>query len=170
MINSNISFLIQILPMLFFSTVCGASIGFERGRRGASAGMKTQVFICVGSTIFTASAVSLGEHYGTADIGRMIAQIASGVGFIGAGAIMAKDRIIGLTTAAIIWVVASLGILCGLSYGPAALVLSIGMIIMIEVLSYLEERFVPIHHPITHLENAHPEKKTDELSHLSNVG
>ena len=142
--TNNLDFLMQILPALFYATFCGALIGFERGRRGCAAGMKTQVFICVGSALFTMSAYSLSKD-SQGEAGRMIAQIASGVGFIGAGAIMAKDRIIGLTTASIIWVMAGLGILAELGYGPAAVVISIGMILSIEVMSFIERKYIYPH-------------------------
>ena len=141
---ANVDLLLDVMPMLIYATACGAVVGFERGRRGAAAGMKTQVFICVGSALFTAAAHAINKD-ANGETGRMIAQIASGVGFIGAGAIMAKDRIIGLTTAAIIWVMAGLGILCGIGFGPAAIALSLGMVVMINLLSFIEKRYIPTH-------------------------
>ena len=142
---SNIEFLQFLAPVLAYSTVCGAVVGFDRGRRGSAAGMKTQVFICVGSALFTVCSEILIKQQGSGDAGRMIAQIVSGVGFLGAGTIMARERIIGLTTAAIIWVMASLGVMVGIGYGPAAVVVALGMVGSIEIMSWIEKRFVPTH-------------------------
>jgi putative Mg2+ transporter-C (MgtC) family protein len=153
----NIEFLVQLFPLLIYSTICGGMIGFERGRRGSAAGMKTQIFICVGSALFTFCSISLVDAHSSADAGRIIAQIVSGVGFLGAGTIMAKDKIIGLTTAAIIWVMAALGVMIGLGYGPAAVIVTLGMLIAILIITELERRFIP-----THFENPH--QKSDQAS------
>jgi putative Mg2+ transporter-C (MgtC) family protein len=142
---SNLEFVQMLAPVLGYSTLCGAIVGFERGRRGSAAGMKTQVFICTGSALFTICSEVLVADQGTGDAGRMIAQIVSGVGFLGAGTIMARDRIIGLTTAAIIWVMASLGVMVGIGYGPAALLVAVGMVVSIEIITQIEKRFVQPH-------------------------
>ena len=142
---SNVEFLKLLVPILAYSTLCGGIIGFERGRRGSSAGMKTQIFICVGSAMYTFCSIKLCTGRPDADVSRIVAQIVSGVGFLGAGTIMARDRIIGLTTAAIIWVMAALGVVVGMGYGPAALVVTGGMVVAIEVISQIEKRFVQTH-------------------------
>ncbi|MEK7354804.1 MAG: MgtC/SapB family protein [Bdellovibrionota bacterium] len=163
---SNVELLKTLAPVLGYSLLCGGIIGFERGRRGSSAGMKTQVFICVGSALFSVCSIILCNERGTGDAGRMIAQIVSGVGFLGAGTIMARDRIIGLTTAAIIWVMAALGVMIGMGYGPSALVVSAVMVGAIELISQIEKRFVQTH---THDRRQPPlslapllDEKTDE--------
>ena len=143
---SNLEFMHMLAPVLAYSTACGAIVGFERGRRGSSAGMKTQVFICVGSALFTICSEVLVNDQGSGDAGRMVAQIVSGVGFLGAGTIMARDRIIGLTTAAIIWVMASLGVMVGIGYGPSALMVAVGMVVSIEIMTRIEKHFVQNHH------------------------
>lgn len=151
---TNVELLKTLAPVLAYSTLCGGIIGFERGRRGSAAGMKTQVFICVGSALFSVMSIELCNVRGTGDAGRMIAQIVSGVGFLGAGTIMARDRIIGLTTAAIIWVMAALGVMIGMGYGPAALVVTAGMVGAIELMSQIEKRFVQTH---THERRQNPQ-------------
>jgi putative Mg2+ transporter-C (MgtC) family protein len=112
----NYEFLKLLAPVLAYCTACGSIIGFERVRKGSAAGMKTQVFICMGAALFTLCSQALVHNAGNGDAGRLIAQIVSGVGFLGAGSIMARDRIIGLTTAAIIWIMAALGVMVGLGY------------------------------------------------------
>ncbi len=138
----NIELLKLLGPALGYCTLCGSIIGFERVRRGSAAGMKTQVFICVGAALFTLCSTVLVHNAGSGDAGRLIAQIVTGVGFLGAGTIMAKDGVIvGLTTAAIIWIMAALGVMIGMGYGPAALVVAVGMVIAIEVMTYIERRY-----------------------------
>lgn len=146
MTMTNLEFLEKLFPALIYCTLCGGIIGFERGRKGAAAGMKTQIFICVGAAIFTFCSMAYQKTQGAGDAVRTIAQIASGVGFLGAGTIMARDRIVGLTTASIIWVMAGLGVMIGIGYGPAALAITVGMVVIIQIISRIENRFIPHHH------------------------
>ena len=97
---------------LLLAVVFGGLIGAEREFRGKSAGLRTNVLICLGAAIFT---IVSKNFAGEGDsISRIAAQVVSGVGFLGAGAII-QDRggVHGLTTAATIWLVASVGMCCG---------------------------------------------------------
>jgi putative Mg2+ transporter-C (MgtC) family protein len=135
------------LPRLGFAAVCGLLIGLERERRRAAAGIKTQILICVGSAIYTIAAIILlkdspsGSGEGPS---RMIAQIVSGIGFLGAGTILrgSEDKIFGLTTAAMIWLCAGIGILAGTGYGPACLIITFLVITAIEAVSQFEKKYV----------------------------
>jgi putative Mg2+ transporter-C (MgtC) family protein len=103
----------------------GGVIGLERQTSGKPAGLRTNVLICFGAAIFTI--VSEKMAAGQSDsITRIAAQIVTGVGFIGAGAII-RDRagVHGLTTAATIWLVASIGMACGAGLYLLALVSTI---------------------------------------------
>lgn len=95
--------------------VCGSVIGVERGKRQKPAGMRTMILICLGGCIFTQAGLLLagpGED-GT----RIAAQVVAGVGFLGAGAIMhGRGMVVGVTTAAAIWVIASIGVTIGAGY------------------------------------------------------
>jgi putative Mg2+ transporter-C (MgtC) family protein len=92
--------------------VCGGAVGLERELRGKAAGLRTNILICVGSTLFTQLSVGLGAAGG--DPGRIAAQIVTGVGFIGAGTILhSRGAVTGLTSAATIWVVAAIGVALG---------------------------------------------------------
>ncbi len=98
---------------VILAIVFGGVIGLERQTSGKPAGLRTNVLICFGAAIFTI--VSEKMAAGQSDsITRIAAQIVTGVGFIGAGAII-RDRagVHGLTTAATIWLVASIGMACG---------------------------------------------------------
>jgi len=92
----------------------GAILGLEREWRHKSAGLRTQILIALGSTIFTLMSYELAAGVPGADPGRLAAQIVTGVGFLGAGTIMRTDSgIQGLTTAATVWVNAAIGIAVG---------------------------------------------------------
>ena len=132
-------------PKVLLSVVCGGLIGLERELKNKPAGIKTNILICMGSAIYTAMSVliasSLSEqgHYG--DPSRISAQIVSGIGFLGGGAIIqARGTIVGLTTAATIWVVAALGIAIGIGYEDVAVALSVMTVLILVGVSYFEDR------------------------------
>jgi putative Mg2+ transporter-C (MgtC) family protein len=109
----------ETLLQLLLAVVVGGLIGAEREYHNKAAGFRTLIFICLGSTLFTSFSIAISRLAGTFDPARLAAQIVTGVGFIGAGAILRDaGRIIGLTTAATIWLVAALGIGIGIGeYG-----------------------------------------------------
>jgi len=95
----------------------GGLIGWDRERKMKSAGIKTNILICMGSTIYTSISMLNHSLEGITDPNRMAAQIVSGIGFLGAGAIIhGKGSVSGLTTAATIWVVAAIGVTIGSGY------------------------------------------------------
>ena len=101
--------------------LCGAAIGLERQIRGKVAGMRTSILITLGTSYF----VTLGAAMAPAglDPTRVLGQVVTGIGFLGAGVILARgDRIVGVTTAAVIWVLASIGSLIGAGHLQAAMV------------------------------------------------
>ena len=105
----NVDNLISILAALLL----GGILGLEREYNGKPAGIRTHILICVGAAIFTIISMNITKNTG-ADASRIIAQIVTGVGFIGAGAII-QDRggVYGLTSAAAIWLAAAIGVACG---------------------------------------------------------
>src|SRR5690242_8660028 len=105
-------FHLQLLLQLGLATVCGGWIGLERELSGKPAGLRTNILICVGATLFTSLSVALS--LGRGDPARIAAQILPGVGFIGAGTILhTRGSVSGLTSAATIWVVAAIGMALG---------------------------------------------------------
>jgi putative Mg2+ transporter-C (MgtC) family protein len=101
--------------------LCGGAIGLERQLRGKVAGMRTSILICLGTTLFVSLGVSLSPP--PLDPTRVLGQVVTGIGFLGAGVILARgDRIVGVTTAAVIWVLAALGSLIGAGRLQAAMV------------------------------------------------
>lgn len=103
----------EILGLLF-AVILGGAIGLEREINGKAAGLRTNIIICLGATAFTL----IARRFDAPDApGRVAAGIVTGVGFLGAGAlIQAGSGIHGLTTAAGIWLVASIGVACGMGY------------------------------------------------------
>ena len=103
---------LEMILRLLLATALGAIIGFQRERTGKPAGIRTHSLICIGAALFTVAS-ALG--FVGADPARIAAGIVAGVGFLGAGAILRSGEgiIAGLTTAATIWVVASIGLAAG---------------------------------------------------------
>ncbi len=125
---------------LLFACVLGGVVGLEREFKRKSAGVRTNLLICLGSAFFTLlSAVLAGDN--NPDKGRVAANIVQGIGFLGAGLILHnRNRISGLTSAASVFVVASIGMACGAGlYGAAALATVIA-IFALEVVGFLERR------------------------------
>jgi putative Mg2+ transporter-C (MgtC) family protein len=103
---------IDAIQRLLLAGLLGAAIGFERELRLKAAGLRTNILIAVGSAVFTLMSYKLAGEGG--DPGRIAAQIVTGIGFVGAGAIMRTDSgVHGLTTAATVWVNAAVGIAAG---------------------------------------------------------
>jgi putative Mg2+ transporter-C (MgtC) family protein len=129
------------LALVAVSVVCGSIVGAERERAEKPAGLRTLLLICLGSTVFTL--MSIDEAIGAADRARIAAQIVTGVGFLGAGAILReRGGVVGLTTAASIWVVAAVGIVVGAGYAVAGLALSGAIVATLSLLSRIENRFL----------------------------
>lgn len=99
----------QNVVKMSVSLALGTAIGFEREASDKAAGLRTNILICLGATLYTILSLAF-----TQDPARISAQIVSGIGFLGAGAIMRDgDRVTGLTTAATIWMVAAIGTAVG---------------------------------------------------------
>ena len=133
---------------IILAVVFGAAIGLEREISGKAAGLRTNVLICLGAAVFTIISKQMGS--GQQDsLTRIAAQIVTGVGFLGAGAII-QDRggVHGLTTAATIWLVASIGMACGAGFYILAGISTLIAVIVLMGLRQLEkplERYVKKH-------------------------
>jgi putative Mg2+ transporter-C (MgtC) family protein len=104
---------LELIKRLCLSAALGAALGFEREWRQKYAGLRTNILIALGSTLFTLMSIDLSVSRG-GDPTRMAAQIVTGIGFLGAGAIMRTGGgVRGLTTAAMIWVNAAIGVAVG---------------------------------------------------------
>ena len=112
------------LVLALVAVVCGALVGAERQRQEKPAGLRTLILVCLGAAVFTL--VSFAFTTTTGDSGRVAAQIVTGIGFLGAGAILhAGASVTGMTTAATIWMTAAIGMTVGAGYVGAGLGLSL---------------------------------------------
>src|SRR5215204_7290017 len=122
--------------------VCGGIIGLERQLRGKAAGIRTSILICLGTELF----VSLGASFEgeRVDPTRVLAQVVTGIGFLGGGVILAREgAVVGVTSAAVIWVLAALGSLIGLGHLLASIVLTfltVGLLTGVELLESVFRR------------------------------
>ena len=104
----------ELATRLLTAALLGALLGFERELRHKSAGLRTNILIAVGSALFTLMSYELAADAPDGDPGRVAAQIVTGIGFLGAGAIMRTGSgVQGLTTAATVWVNAAVGVAAG---------------------------------------------------------
>lgn len=103
-----------VASKLLLAMVCGGAIGFERELSRKAAGLRTNVLICVGATLFMIVSRHIGNGAPYTDPARLVAQVVAGIGFLGAGVILqSRGSVTGLTTAATIFVVGAIGITIG---------------------------------------------------------
>ncbi len=135
------SFASHTIARLVLAAVLGGAIGLDRELKHRPAGLRTNMFICFGSAMFTILSADLAGEF-TGDHTRIAAQIIPGIGFIGAGSIMHSKggTTIGLTTAATIFVVASVGMACGGGLFLPALFATLLILLALQVLGRLENR------------------------------
>jgi putative Mg2+ transporter-C (MgtC) family protein len=132
----------EVLLRLFLAAVLGGAVGLERELRERQAGLRTHLVVSVGAALFT-----LVSAYGFTDWGvrvdptRIAAQIVTGIGFLGAGAIIRQGLSVrGLTTAATLWLVAAIGMAAGAGYWEGAVIATLGTILILGPLRFVAYR------------------------------
>jgi len=139
----------ELLLQLVLAVILGGAIGLERELKGKPAGLRTNILISIGATLFTVLSVRMGGERG--DPGRVAAQILAGVGFIGAGTILhTRGAVTGLTSAATIWVVAAIGMALGTGAYVEAVGTTVVVIVVLTGLASLE-RLVAARSSVTRL-------------------
>lgn len=129
---------LELLLQLVLAVLLGGVIGLERELKGKPAGLRTNILICIGATLFTVLSYRMAHEHG--DPGRVAAQILTGVGFIGAGTILhMRGAVTGLTSAATIWVVAAIGMALGSSAYVEALGTTVVVIVVLAGLERVED-------------------------------
>lgn len=129
---------------LVLSVALGGLIGFERQMHRRTAGLRTNILVCLGSCLIMILSQYIFDIYRDAvpvDPSRIAASIITGIGFLGAGAIIRerdKEAVRGLTTAACLWVVAAIGMAAGCGFYSAALVTTVFTLIVLFVLRHVE--------------------------------
>jgi putative Mg2+ transporter-C (MgtC) family protein len=131
--------LISVFKLVLASTL-GGVVGLERTVRRKPAGLRTNMFICIGATLFTILSAELARSFG-GEATRIAAQLIPGIGFIGAGAIIRQgESVIGLTTAATLFVLAAIGMAIGGGFYYLAIFTTVLVMVVLTVLEWLEKR------------------------------
>lgn len=133
----------ELLTRLVLSCILGGIIGYERQSRRKSAGLRTNVLVCLGACLIMVMSEGIYqgvEGHTNANPARLAAQVVSGIGFLGAGAIMKEGlTVTGLTTAACLWVVAGVGLAVGGGFYSGALITTALVFVTLGTLSKLDE-------------------------------
>lgn len=136
-----------IILRIFLSTIIGGIIGYERGSNNQAAGFRTHILVCLGATLISliqeqlkinllnyAIEIPLSSQVLKTDLGRLGAQVISGIGFLGAGTILREEKTIaGLTTAASVWVTGCIGL--GIGWGFYRLTIITGIVVLIVLIT-----------------------------------
>lgn len=136
---------------LVLAAVLGGIIGLEREASGKPAGFRTNILICLGAALVTELSIAVARDVTLpggfrSDPGRLAAQIVSGVGFLGAGTILqARGSVVGLTTAATLWVVASIGMAVGAGAYAQAIFGTALVLLALMILGRFEDYLLPYH-------------------------
>ena len=129
-----------LLPKIIVATICGAIIGYDREIKQKAAGIRTNILICVGCALLTGYSFLIKDTIVNTDPTRIIGQIITGIGFMGAGSIMRSDnKLVGVTTAAFIWVVSAIGVLVGMGAIITPIIISIGLVIISRFFERVEK-------------------------------
>ena len=129
----------EVFIRLGLAALLGGIIGLERESRQKPAGLRTNILITLGSAVFSILSIEIGMDAGSPD--RVAAQIVTGIGFLGAGAIMQKGMDVqGLTTAATIWVNAAIGMAVGVGSFTLAMGSAAVALITLTALGVIESR------------------------------
>jgi putative Mg2+ transporter-C (MgtC) family protein len=131
---------LDFLMRVGVSLLCGCMVGLERELRGKPTGMRTCVLICLGTALFVRLGVVLSQvDGGKGDASRVLGQVVTGIGFLGAGVIMAHgESIHGVTTATVVWILAATGALIGSGKDAEAIAISIVTVAILVILDHLE--------------------------------
>lgn len=131
-----------IIYRLLLAAVLGGIVGLEREIRRKPAGLRTNMFICMGSALFTLLSGEIAQRFGDATSTRIVSNLIPGIGFIGAGAIIReRGTVVGLTTAATIFMVASIGMAVGAGLAVTGIFTTLVILAALIVLGWVEDRF-----------------------------
>lgn len=129
---------LELLASLLLAVLLGGAVGLERELKRKPAGLRTNILICLGATLFTQLSIAVAGASG--DPARIAAQIVTGVGFIGAGTILhTRGHVSGLTSAATIWLVAAVGVALGAGALFEAVGATLLVVLVLAVLGWLEQ-------------------------------
>src|ERR1700749_1595434 len=125
---------------LLMACAMGGLVGIEREYRHKDSGLRTNMLICMGSALFTLLSPVLAGVMGT-NQGQVASNVVQGIGFLGAGLILhTRSRVLGLTSAATVWVVASIGMACGAGMYMDALLATVLLLLALQIVGAMEGR------------------------------
>jgi putative Mg2+ transporter-C (MgtC) family protein len=135
---------LDINPLTWEGLLCcflsGLIIGLERQLRGKPVGMRTSALICIGTYVFVAIAIHVSNT--VTDPSRIIGQVVTGIGFLGAGVILARQgAIVGVTSAAAVWVLAAIGVVIGVGDCWLGIKLAVLTVVVLAGVGFVETRF-----------------------------
>ncbi len=138
---------VEAIQRLALAMVVGAVLGFERERLDRPAGLRTYMLVVEGACLFMICAILLAEQIvragGISDPGRIASTVVQGIGFIAAGVILTTGKeVVGLTTAAGLWVATALGLLIGAGFFVIAIVAAVATVIALIALRHVELQFL----------------------------
>ncbi len=137
----------EIFLRLIIAAALGAVVGFERERHNQVAGLRTHLILAVGSSLTMVLSIYMAVHFhpitGSADPGRIAAQVVSGIGFLGAGAILRYGtNVRGLTTATSLWTIAMIGLAVGAGLYLPAVGATLLLLLALTFFNFVEKRLV----------------------------
>lgn len=136
-------FIYEILIPCLLACVLGGIIGLQRERSDRPAGLRTHTLVCLGATVFTIVSYLGFSSQTNFDPSRIAACVVTGIGFIGAGAIFRRGNLIkGITTAASIWITASIGLALGTKLYYLALITTVLGFLTLSIVKYIEDKFI----------------------------
>ena len=136
--------LYEIFIRLTAALIAGGAIGFERERDSQPAGLRTHMILALGAALVTILSITMGARYNS-DPARLAAQVVSGIGFLGAGAILRFGfNVKGLTTASTLWTTAMIGLVIGYGFSLVAVFAVLIMLIVLTLVERFEKKFVRV--------------------------
>ena len=149
-------FNIEFLIRLIVASILGFSLGLERELTNKYAGLRTHILVCLGACVFTLLSiygfptfatgdnVIIDQATGVRDTARIAAQIVTGIGFIGAGTVLRNGPMVfGLTTAATLWIAASIGMACGAGMYDVAVISTLISVAVLTLIRIFERQILP---------------------------
>ncbi len=159
---------VSIAPLswagLLTTLFCGAVVGMERQLCGKPAGIRTSCLICMGTYVFVVAGTAVTGALG--DPSRVVGQVVTGIGFLGAGVILTREgAVLGVTSAATIWVLAAIGVLAGIGNNTAAIAIALLTVAILVGVNRLENTFLFLQRGVhKHLSSLRRRKEDDNVT------
>ncbi|MBU0756105.1 MAG: MgtC/SapB family protein [Planctomycetes bacterium] len=132
---------IEFWKMVGTAVLCGGIVGLERQLRGKVAGIRTSILICLGTSLFICLSVVHSDK-NVVDTTRVLGQVVTGIGFLGAGVILSKEGMVtGVTSASVIWVLAAIGSMVGFGSYSESVIISVVTVLVLSGIGVLEGKY-----------------------------